>query len=79
MSTPGRSSRRRKWIYDRALRHGIQVGLEAAEREARICAISWDGASKIAAGTVADQIAKIEISEDEIQQMVEDRNGGDAS
>lgn len=79
MSTSGRSSRRRKWIYDRALRHGIQVGLELAEREARICAISWDGASKIAAGTVADQIAKIEVSEKDIQQLVEDRNGGDAA
>ncbi len=69
-----RSARRRNGIYERALRVGYRLGLEAAEREARICAMSWDRTDSITAGVVADQISKLEISEAEIQQMVDKRN-----
>lgn len=71
--TKGRSKKKRGGIYKRALLAGIDMGLAAAEREARMCALSWDGVSRIAAQTVAEQIAKLEISDEEVDRKLANR------
>ncbi len=70
-----RSASKRYANYRRALDVGIRMGLEAAEREAVICGMSWDGVAAQAANVLADQIRKLEIPEELIRQTAESRDG----
>ncbi len=72
--TISRSAQRRNGIYSKALKIGFQMGIDAAKRDAELCRLSWDGEARAAAGVIADQINKLEVSEDAIQQMVDERN-----
>jgi hypothetical protein len=65
-------------VYRKGLYEGYQLALVAAEREARMCALSWDGVSAIGASVVADQIAKLEVAEDEVDVMVKRREETDS-
>ncbi|QTG12395.1 hypothetical protein G6M86_03670 [Agrobacterium tumefaciens] len=78
MSEFQRRRRRMNAVYRKGLYEGYQLALVAAEREARMCALSWDGVSAIGAGVVADQIAKLEVAEGEIEAMVKPREETDS-
>ncbi|NSZ63443.1 hypothetical protein G6L16_008835 [Agrobacterium tumefaciens] len=73
MSEFQRRRRRMNAVYRKGIYEGYQLALVAAEREARMCALSWDGTAAISAGVVADQIAKLEVSEDVVDQKVMQR------
>lgn len=73
MSHKVREIRRKNAIYRKGLHEGYRLGLAAAEREAQLCHMAWDGTAKVAASALADQIAKLEVSEDEIERMVKSR------
>lgn len=74
MSDKVRQIRRKNAIYRKGLHEGYRLGLAAAEREAQLCHMAWDGTAKVAASALADQISKLEVSEDEIQHMVVSRH-----
>jgi hypothetical protein len=77
MSDRQRGHRRRNAIYRKGLLEGFRLGQDAAIREAMVCALSWDRESRIAAKTVADQIAKIAEPRAEIQLFVDNRTNGE--
>lgn len=74
MSHKVREMRRKNAIYRKGLHEGYRLGLAAAEREAQLCHMAWDGTARVAASALAGQIAKLEVSQDEIEHMVKSRH-----
>ncbi|CAM3841202.1 hypothetical protein G6L26_009615 [Agrobacterium radiobacter] len=74
MSDKDRQIRRKNAIYRKGLHEGYRLGLAAAEREAQLCHMAWDGTARVAASALADQIGKLGVSEDDIQRMVVSRH-----